>query len=188
MTNYCVFFSSDEIQEGSKALQYVLEHDIQKIQMEKPRTDSSTASNLCDRCGRNLYGSSWLKVGHPCLLLYMPEWLLLGLKKRRWNYGLYFDILQFPAEYACLSLCFSFPIRSILIAFSWRENNSWFSKSGTQCLNKRLSEEVKNKRKKYGNDYGFHISFSAPSLKRYVHYSSQKSLFSHLNGNKVIQK
>lgn len=50
--------SSDEIQEGSKALQYVLEHDLLKIQKEKPHKDSHTTSNICDRCGRNLYGSS----------------------------------------------------------------------------------------------------------------------------------
>ncbi|XP_057763988.1 ornithine aminotransferase, mitochondrial [Salvia miltiorrhiza] len=52
--------SSDELIEGSKALQAVLELDLPKIKKEKPDTTSHThtASNVCDRCGRNLYGSS----------------------------------------------------------------------------------------------------------------------------------
>ncbi|KAL1555828.1 ornithine aminotransferase [Salvia divinorum] len=51
--------SSDELREGSKALQDVLKLDLPKIKKEKPATASShTASNVCDRCGRNSCGSS----------------------------------------------------------------------------------------------------------------------------------
>ncbi|KAI3455985.1 hypothetical protein Pfo_012648 [Paulownia fortunei] len=50
--------SLDELQEGSKALQDVLELDLSRMKKEKPDTPSHTASNVCDRCGRNLYGSS----------------------------------------------------------------------------------------------------------------------------------
>ncbi|KAK6150076.1 hypothetical protein DH2020_017601 [Rehmannia glutinosa] len=50
--------SLDELREGSKALQDVLEHDLAKMKKEKPNAPSHTASDTCDRCGRNLYGSS----------------------------------------------------------------------------------------------------------------------------------
>ncbi|CAK7350183.1 unnamed protein product [Dovyalis caffra] len=50
--------SSDELQEGSKALGEVLELDLPKMKKAKPEKLSSTASTTCDRCGRNLYGSS----------------------------------------------------------------------------------------------------------------------------------
>ncbi|KAB2601472.1 ornithine aminotransferase [Pyrus ussuriensis x Pyrus communis] len=50
--------SLEEVQEGSKALSDVLEHDLPKMQKEKPENTSSTASNICDRCGRNLYDST----------------------------------------------------------------------------------------------------------------------------------
>ncbi|XP_062012715.1 ornithine aminotransferase, mitochondrial isoform X2 [Rosa rugosa] len=47
--------SLEELEEGSKAISDVLEHDLPKMQKEKPENISSTASNICDRCGRNLY-------------------------------------------------------------------------------------------------------------------------------------
>ncbi|GER24612.1 ornithine aminotransferase [Striga asiatica] len=51
--------SLDELQEGSKALHDVLEHDLSKMKKEKPNAPShDTDSNACDRCGRNLYDSS----------------------------------------------------------------------------------------------------------------------------------
>ena len=50
-------FSSDELQEASKALSDVLEHDLPKMQKAKPEHVSPTSSNICDRCGRNLYAS-----------------------------------------------------------------------------------------------------------------------------------
>ncbi|PIN10694.1 Ornithine aminotransferase [Handroanthus impetiginosus] len=50
--------SRDELHEGSKALNDVLELDLPKIKKEKPETTSHAASHACDRCGRNLYGSS----------------------------------------------------------------------------------------------------------------------------------
>ncbi|GFP81169.1 ornithine aminotransferase mitochondrial [Phtheirospermum japonicum] len=50
--------SLDELQEGSKALHDVLEHDLSKMKKEKPNAPSHAASDACDRCGRNLYGSS----------------------------------------------------------------------------------------------------------------------------------
>ncbi|KAK9936808.1 hypothetical protein M0R45_013632 [Rubus argutus] len=50
--------SLEELHEGSKALSDVLEHDLPKMQKEKPENISSTASNICDRCGRDLYESS----------------------------------------------------------------------------------------------------------------------------------
>ena len=50
-------FSSDELQEASKALSDVLEHDLPKMQKAKPEQVSPTSSNICDRCGRNLYAS-----------------------------------------------------------------------------------------------------------------------------------
>ncbi|XP_059665725.1 ornithine aminotransferase, mitochondrial [Cornus florida] len=50
--------SLNEIQEGSKALRDVLELDLPKMHKAKPKTVSPTASNVCDRCGRNLYASS----------------------------------------------------------------------------------------------------------------------------------
>ncbi|KAK4589146.1 hypothetical protein RGQ29_019937 [Quercus rubra] len=45
--------SSDELQEASKALSDVLEHDLPKMQKAKPEQVSPTSSNICDRCGRN---------------------------------------------------------------------------------------------------------------------------------------
>ncbi|PSR98704.1 Ornithine aminotransferase [Actinidia chinensis var. chinensis] len=47
--------SLEELQGGSKALQDVLELDLPKMQMQnaKPETLPSTASHVCDRCGRN---------------------------------------------------------------------------------------------------------------------------------------
>ena len=50
-------FSSDELQEASKALSDVLEHDLPKLQIAKPEHVSPTSSNICDRCGRNLNSS-----------------------------------------------------------------------------------------------------------------------------------
>ncbi|XVF27298.1 hypothetical protein REPUB_Repub14bG0094900 [Reevesia pubescens] len=46
--------SPDELQEGSKVLQYVLELDLANMQKAKPK-HSPTAATICDRCGRNLY-------------------------------------------------------------------------------------------------------------------------------------
>nr|AZL41246.1 ornithine aminotransferase [Datisca glomerata] len=46
-----------ELQEGSKALRDVLELDLPKMLKEKPHSVSSSSSHICDRCGRNLYGS-----------------------------------------------------------------------------------------------------------------------------------
>ncbi|OMO65722.1 Aminotransferase class-III [Corchorus olitorius] len=48
--------SPDELQEGSKALQDVLEFDLPNIQKTKPKNSPTTATT-CDRCGRNLYTS-----------------------------------------------------------------------------------------------------------------------------------
>ncbi|KAK6932183.1 Aminotransferase class-III [Dillenia turbinata] len=50
--------SLDELQEGSKALHDVLALDLPKMQKSVPENVSSEASSTCDRCGRNLYGSS----------------------------------------------------------------------------------------------------------------------------------
>ncbi|KAH6793120.1 ornithine-delta-aminotransferase [Perilla frutescens var. hirtella] len=51
--------SLDELTEGSKALKNVLELDLPKMKKEKPNTPPPhTSSNVCDRCGRNLYNSS----------------------------------------------------------------------------------------------------------------------------------
>ncbi|GKV36938.1 hypothetical protein SLEP1_g45021 [Rubroshorea leprosula] len=47
--------SLDELQEGSKVLQDVLEHDLPKMQKDKPEKVSAATSTTCDRCGRNLY-------------------------------------------------------------------------------------------------------------------------------------
>lgn len=53
-----LFCSLDELKEGSKALHDVLEIDLPKLMKEKPHTASpSDSSNICDRCGRNLYAS-----------------------------------------------------------------------------------------------------------------------------------
>ncbi|KAK4399374.1 Ornithine aminotransferase, mitochondrial [Sesamum angolense] len=50
--------SLDELHEGSKALQAVLELDLSKMKKEKPdNTTSHAAADACDRCGRNLYAS-----------------------------------------------------------------------------------------------------------------------------------
>lgn len=49
--------SLDELKEGSKAVHDVLEIDLPKLMKEKPHTASSSDSNICDRCGRNLYAS-----------------------------------------------------------------------------------------------------------------------------------
>ncbi|KAL1829570.1 hypothetical protein DCAR_0208910 [Daucus carota subsp. sativus] len=50
--------SPEELQEGSKALQDVLEHDLPKMLREKPKTVSHITPSTCDRCGRDLYGAS----------------------------------------------------------------------------------------------------------------------------------
>lgn len=52
--HYMYVFSLDELQEGSKALQDVLELDLPNMQKAKPEHVSPTSSNKCDRCGRNL--------------------------------------------------------------------------------------------------------------------------------------
>lgn len=50
--------SLEELQEGSNALHDVLEHDLPKMRKEKPAAVSHATSSVCDRCGRDLYGSS----------------------------------------------------------------------------------------------------------------------------------
>ncbi|XP_065878873.1 ornithine aminotransferase, mitochondrial [Euphorbia lathyris] len=50
--------SLDELQEGSKAMSEVLEHDVANMKKAKPEKTSSVGSTTCDRCGRNLYGCS----------------------------------------------------------------------------------------------------------------------------------
>ncbi|XP_038894918.1 ornithine aminotransferase, mitochondrial [Benincasa hispida] len=50
--------SLDELKEGSKAFHDVLKIDLPQLKKEKPHTASSPSdSNICDRCGRNLYAS-----------------------------------------------------------------------------------------------------------------------------------
>ncbi|KAL0363586.1 UNVERIFIED_CONTAM: Ornithine aminotransferase, mitochondrial [Sesamum calycinum] len=50
--------SLDELHEGSKALQAVLELDLSKMKKRKPdNTTTHAAADACDRCGRNLYAS-----------------------------------------------------------------------------------------------------------------------------------
>nr|AZL93834.1 truncated ornithine aminotransferase [Ceanothus thyrsiflorus] len=49
--------SLDELQEGVNALHEVLELDLPQMQKTKPQNISSVAPTICDRCGRNLYGS-----------------------------------------------------------------------------------------------------------------------------------
>ncbi|KAL6500674.1 hypothetical protein OROHE_025471 [Orobanche hederae] len=53
--------SRDELQEGSKALHDVFAHDLLKMKREKqeaPSHDHDQSFGACDRCGRNLYGST----------------------------------------------------------------------------------------------------------------------------------
>uniref|UniRef100_A0A2P2Q3E0 Ornithine aminotransferase n=1 Tax=Rhizophora mucronata TaxID=61149 RepID=A0A2P2Q3E0_RHIMU len=50
--------SLDELQQGSKALREVLEHDLPKMQKAKHEKISPVAPTTCDRCGRKLNGSS----------------------------------------------------------------------------------------------------------------------------------
>lgn len=50
--------SLDEIREGAKAFHDVLEHDLPKLLKEKPMETTPKAPDTCDRCGRELYGSS----------------------------------------------------------------------------------------------------------------------------------
>ncbi|KAF5736341.1 ornithine aminotransferase mitochondrial [Tripterygium wilfordii] len=50
--------STDELQVASKALHDVLDIDLPKLQKAKPEKVSKADSSVCDRCGRNLYGSS----------------------------------------------------------------------------------------------------------------------------------
>ncbi|PON82375.1 Ornithine aminotransferase [Trema orientale] len=51
--------SLDELQEGLNGLRDVLELDLPDMKKTKPKDTSSTsASNTCDRCGRNLYATS----------------------------------------------------------------------------------------------------------------------------------
>lgn len=52
-----VFFSLDELQEGSGALRDVMEFDVPKMQKAKHESISQTTTNICDRCGRNMYDS-----------------------------------------------------------------------------------------------------------------------------------
>ncbi|KAK3204663.1 hypothetical protein Dsin_018709 [Dipteronia sinensis] len=47
--------SLDELQEGSKALHDVLEHDLPNMQKVKPAKASQSTTSTCNRCGRNLY-------------------------------------------------------------------------------------------------------------------------------------
>ncbi|TXG47958.1 hypothetical protein EZV62_027252 [Acer yangbiense] len=47
--------SLNELQEGSKALHDVLEHDLPNMQKVKPAKVSQTTTTTCNRCGRNLY-------------------------------------------------------------------------------------------------------------------------------------
>ncbi|KAK3001455.1 hypothetical protein RJ639_021145 [Escallonia herrerae] len=48
--------SSEELQEGTKALHDVFELDLPKMQKEKPEAVPPTTSDVCHRCGRNLGG------------------------------------------------------------------------------------------------------------------------------------
>ncbi|XP_010247413.1 PREDICTED: ornithine aminotransferase, mitochondrial-like [Nelumbo nucifera] len=48
--------SSEDLQEAPKALHALLEHDLPEMKKQKPETVSGTVPNVCDRCGRNLYG------------------------------------------------------------------------------------------------------------------------------------
>lgn len=51
--------SLDELKEGSNALHDALELDLPKLLKEKPnKVATETISSVCDRCGRDLYGSA----------------------------------------------------------------------------------------------------------------------------------
>ncbi|XP_042514543.1 ornithine aminotransferase, mitochondrial-like [Macadamia integrifolia] len=50
--------SLDELQEASAALHKVLEIDLPKMKQQKPEAIAPADSEVCDRCGRNMYGSS----------------------------------------------------------------------------------------------------------------------------------
>ncbi|KAF3642787.1 Ornithine aminotransferase, mitochondrial [Capsicum annuum] len=50
--------SLEELGEGAKALHDVLVHDLPKMQKEKPARVYHATSTVCDRCGRDLYGSA----------------------------------------------------------------------------------------------------------------------------------
>ncbi|XP_043701274.1 ornithine aminotransferase, mitochondrial-like [Telopea speciosissima] len=47
--------SSDDLQEASKALHKVLETDLPKMKQQKPEAVGAAISDVCDRCGRNMY-------------------------------------------------------------------------------------------------------------------------------------
>ncbi|GMH20799.1 hypothetical protein Nepgr_022641 [Nepenthes gracilis] len=47
--------SLEELHEGTRALEEVFEHDVPKMQREKPDKSPASSSNICDRCGRDLY-------------------------------------------------------------------------------------------------------------------------------------
>lgn len=49
--------SLEELKHGTRALAEVFEYDIPKLQKEKPEQVTSNESDVCDRCGRNLYAS-----------------------------------------------------------------------------------------------------------------------------------
>ena len=71
-------FSPEELQEGSKALQDVLEHDLPKMLREKPKTVSHITPSTCDRCGRDLYGASWICLNYYSSLLCIPDLIMYG--------------------------------------------------------------------------------------------------------------
>lgn len=49
--------SMDELKLGSKALSEVFEFDLPKMQTKKPEHVTPADTDVCDRCGRNLYAS-----------------------------------------------------------------------------------------------------------------------------------
>lgn len=49
--------SLDELKLGTKALAEVFEFDLPNMQKKKPELVTSAKSDVCDRCGRNLYAS-----------------------------------------------------------------------------------------------------------------------------------
>lgn len=57
ISDICIYFlsSMEELNEATKAFGDVLGLDLPEMQKQKPKAETPTSKQVCDRCGRDLY-------------------------------------------------------------------------------------------------------------------------------------